>query len=62
MSEFRPLVDGRREQDPSMLLVVQLYRNGGTDEHSHICDDCVVVGLRQIKEFVDRSLVAMTVV
>jgi len=36
-----------------------MWRNGGTDPgKTHICDGCIVVGLRVAKKFVDESLAA----
>jgi hypothetical protein len=33
-----------------------MWRNGGTDEHTQMCDDCIIVGLKFAKAFVDESL------
>jgi hypothetical protein len=35
-----------------------IYRNGGTNEDCHLCDDCLRVGLRAIKAEVDAALEA----
>lgn len=33
-----------------------IWRNGGSDETTHICDDCIRIGLRHIKLKVDELL------
>ena len=44
-----------------MIVSVSMYRNGGTAPgQTHMCDECIVVGLRQAKLFVDESLAALT--
>lgn len=61
MKEHRPMLEGRWEQSPQMIASVQLYRNGGTAPgQTHICDDCFLVGLQHIKQFVDSSIMALT--
>ncbi|WP_164857155.1 hypothetical protein [Sphingomonas crocodyli] len=43
-----------------MIASVMLYRNGGTAPgETHICDDCFIVGLRHVKDFVVQSLAAL---
>lgn len=61
IKDHRPLLPGRWETSGGQLLVsVSMWRNGGTAAgQTHICDDCIVVGLKAAKEFVDRSLTAM---
>lgn len=61
MSEHREMKPGRWEESPQMLVSVNMWRNGGTSPgQTHICDGCVIVGLRVAKGFVDRSLAALT--
>ena len=60
MKDHRPLVAGRWEDSPQLLVNVIMWRNGGTDDSTHMCDDCIVVGLTHAKQFVDRSLEALT--
>lgn len=58
--DFRELKPGRWEDSPQLLVGVSIYRNGGTDPgRTHICDGCIVVGLRHAKRFVDSSLAAL---
>ncbi len=53
----RPLQEGRWELSPQMIVNVQIYRNGGSAPgQTHICDGCIVVGLREAKRFVDGAL------
>jgi len=60
IGEHRPLKEGRWEISPQLLVSVQMWRNGGTARgETHICDDCVVVGLKAAKRFVDESLAAL---
>lgn len=33
-----------------------VWRNGGSDERTHLCDDCIRIGLRAIKLKVDELL------
>jgi hypothetical protein len=61
MDQHRPMQDGRWEQSPQLLVSVSMWRNGGTSPgQTHICDDCILVGLRHAKEFVDQSIAALT--
>lgn len=61
MDQHRPMLEGRWEQSPQMIASVLFYRNGGTAPgQTHICDDCIVVGLHHAKSFVDQSLAALT--
>lgn len=41
-----------------LIVMCNIYRNGGTSEECHLCDDCLRVGLRAIKVEVDRLLEA----
>lgn len=59
IGEHRPLQEGRWEVNPQLLVNVSMWRNGGTDSHTHMCDDCIVVGLKEAKRFVDTSLAAL---
>jgi hypothetical protein len=57
MSEHRPMLDGRWEHSPQLLVNVCMWRNGGSIRgQTHICDDCIVVGLKAAKKFVDASI------
>lgn len=60
IGEHRPLQEGRWETNPQLLVSVSMWRNGGTAAgQTHICDDCIVVGLEAAKRFVDASLKAL---
>lgn len=60
MADHRELKLERWEVSTSMLVNVSMWRNGGTAPgQTHICDDCVVVGLNAAKRFVDASLAAL---
>jgi len=60
MDQHRPMRAGRWEESPQMLVSVNMYRNGGTAAgQTHICDGCIVVGLKHAKRFVDQSLAAL---
>jgi len=39
-----------------LIVSAQVYRNGGTGEFTHLCDDCLCIGLRAIKVEVDTAL------
>lgn len=39
-----------------LIVYAGVYRNGGTDEATHLCDDCLRIGLRAIKAEVDAAL------
>lgn len=61
VADHRPMQDGRWEQSPQMIASVSIYRNGGTDPgKTHICDGCIIVGLKHVKAFVDASLEKLT--
>jgi hypothetical protein len=47
------------EQSPSLTISVSIWRNGGGLTGEHICDECIVIGLREAKRFVDESLNAL---
>jgi hypothetical protein len=44
-----------------LIVSASIYRNGGTSEECHLCDDCLRIGLRTIKLAVDRTLEAVEV-
>lgn len=50
------------EADPQLLVNVSMWRNGGVDTagRTHMCDDCILVGLRVAKEWVDASITALS--
>lgn len=57
IGEHCELKEGRWEVNPQMLVSVSMWRNGGTAPgQTHICDECIVVGLKAAKRFVDDSL------
>jgi len=57
MAEHRPMQEGRWEVSPQMIVSVSLWRNGGSSPgQTHICDDCILVGLDHAKQFVDQSI------
>lgn len=57
MKEHRELKPGRWEISPQMLVNVCLWRNGGTAPGAtHICDECLIVGLEAAQRFVDYEL------
>jgi hypothetical protein len=39
-----------------LITSVSVYRNGGTSGDTHLCDDCLRIGLRDIKLKVDEML------
>lgn len=43
-----------------MIVSVSMWRNGGTDENTHMCDGCILVGLNEAKRFVDQSISELT--
>ncbi|WP_349507189.1 hypothetical protein [Agrobacterium pusense] len=54
------LQEGRWEVSPQLLVNVSIWRNGGTAPgQTHMCDECIVVGLKAAKRFVDESLTAL---
>jgi hypothetical protein len=60
MADHRPMLEGRWEDSPQLLVNVSMWRNGGTAPgQTHICDDCLIVGLKHAKHFVDASLAAL---
>lgn len=61
VADHRPLQDGRWEVSPQLLVNVSMWRNGGTAPgQTHICDECIVVGLKAAKRFVDDALTSLT--
>ena len=60
IADHRPLQEGRWEANPQLLVSVSMWRNGGTAVgQTHICDECIVVGLTAAKRFVDDALAAL---
>ena len=60
MDEHRPMLPGRWEKSPQLLVRVSMWRNGGVAPgDTHMCDDCIVIGLRRAKAFVDSALKAL---
>lgn len=49
------------EMNPQLLVNVSMWRNGGVDTagRTHMCDDCILVGLHVAKKFVDESIAAL---
>lgn len=39
-----------------LICQVSVYRNGGTDRGTHLCDDCLRIGVRAIKVRIDELL------
>lgn len=56
MDQHRPMQIGRWEQSPQLLVSVLMWRNGGTNEHTHMCDGCILIGLQEAKSFVDKAI------
>lgn len=57
MKEHRELKPGRWETSPQMLVNVGLWRNGGTARGAtHICDECLIVGLEEARSYVEHEL------
>lgn len=48
------------EQSPSLCVHVGIWRNGGGLPPEHVCDDCILIGLREAKRFVDGSIAALS--
>lgn len=51
--DLRP---GRAEESPQLLASLGVWRNGGTSERTHLCDRCLQLGLRMLRERIDRLL------
>lgn len=53
-----PRIEGLQPWQITNDLIVStcIYRNGGTSEDCHLCDDCLRIGLRCIKVEVDSAL------
>lgn len=47
------------EESPQLIAQFSLYRNGGSDQGTHICDDCFVVGLKFLRERIESDLRAL---
>lgn len=57
MDKHRPMLPGRWETAPQLIVNVEMWRNGGVARgNTHMCDDCIVVGLIEAKRFVDGAL------
>jgi len=57
IGKHRDLKPMRWEDHTQLLVSVSMWRNGGTASgQTHICDGCIIVGLRAAKLFVDRAL------
>ena len=57
IGEHRDLKPMRWEDHTQLLVSVSMWRNGGTDHgNTHICDGCIVIGLKAAKRFVDGAL------
>jgi hypothetical protein len=39
-----------------MIIVAQAYRNGGADENTHICPECVTKAVRHIRDLLTEAL------
>jgi hypothetical protein len=60
IADHRPLQEGRWEDRPQLLVFLNIYRNGGVARgQTHMCDDCILVGLRHAKKFVDGAIEAL---
>lgn len=46
------------EQSPQLIAHFSLYRNGGSNEDTHICDACIVVGLKHLRQRIEADLQA----
>lgn len=60
IGDHRELKPGRWELSPQLLVSVNMWRNGGTSAETHMCDDCIVVGLKAAKAFVDGALSSLS--
>ena len=60
MRDYRTMKPGRWEDSPQLLVSVGMWRNGGTAPgETHLCDGCIVVGLKRAKEFIEKSLLGL---
>lgn len=59
MVDHRPMLEGRWEISPQMIVNVSMYRNGGSNHDTHICDGCILVGLQVAKRFVDGAIAGL---
>lgn len=55
MSQIKP-TPGAAESHPQILLVFHAYRNGGTDESTHMCGECARLSLVEIHREISRLL------
>jgi hypothetical protein len=44
------------QQYNDMICHAGVYRNGGTNGHTHLCDDCLRLGLRALRAEIDTML------
>lgn len=51
--DLRP---GRAEESPQLLASVSVWRNGGVGEQTHLCDRCLRLSLRLLRERIDRLM------
>ena len=57
IAKHRPMLEGRWEDQPQLLVDVVIRRNGGTDiGNTHICDGCLLLGLHEAKRWVDKTI------
>lgn len=63
--DFRELKPGRAEQSPQFMIHLAVYasvrRNGGecSQGRTHMCEACIVVGLRDLKKVIDSTLLGL---
>jgi len=48
------------QQFNDLIISACVYRNGGTSEDCHLCDDCLRIGLRALKAEIDAALEEVT--
>lgn len=48
--------DAPWQQINDLIVHAGIYRNGGTDETTHLCDACLTIGLTYLKNCVDKLL------
>lgn len=48
--------DSPAQQSNDLICFAHVYRNGGTSEGTHLCDDCLRIGVRAIKVELDQLL------
>ncbi len=52
VKEWRPLLAGRSEESPDLVVSAHVYRNGGADDP--VCDGCLLVGLLRLRVVVNQ--------